>query len=211
MPIRVLIADDHQITRAGVRHSLESALDLEVVGEASSGTEALASAEALRPDILLVDISMPGLNGIDLIHQWIARSRRGRVVVLSMHTEREFVIEAFRAGAGGYAVKTAPPEQLIAAVRAVADGRRYIAPEVSDVVLELATGQGQQHAQVLTPRERQVLQLLVEGLNAKEVAAELGISDKTVHAHRGQVMHKLDLHSMAELTKYAIRHGITTL
>ena len=211
MPIRVLVADDHEITRAGVRHALETAPDLQVVGEAGNGTEALASAEELRPDVLLVDISMPGLNGIDLIHQWMRRSRRGRVLVLSMHTERQFVIEAFRAGAGGYIVKTAPPDQLIAAVRAVAAGRSYIAPEVSDVVLELVTGQGQHHAHVLTPRERQVLQLLAEGMNAKEAANTLGISDKTVHAFRAQVMRKLDLHSMADLTKYAIRHGITTL
>ena len=211
MPIRILIADDHAITRAGVRATLESATDLQVVGEAGSGDQALALADELRPDMLLVDISMPGINGIDLIHQWTRRSRQRRGPVLSMHTERAFVMDAFRAGAGGYIVKTAPPEQLVAAVRAVAAGQSYIAPEVADVVLELATGQAAHHAPALTLRERQVLQLLAEGRNAKEAAAELGISDKTVHAFRAQVMRKLDLHSMADLTKYAIRHGITTL
>ena len=182
-----------------------------MVGEANSGSEALALADELRPDVLLADIAMPGLNGIDLIHQWTTQDRRGRVLVLSMHTEREFVMEAFRAGASGYVVKSAPPSQLSAAVRAVASGRSYIAPEVSDVVLEHATGQAERHGPVLTPRERQALQLLAEGLNAKEVAAGMGISDKTVHAFRAQVMRKLDLNSVADLTKYAIRHGITTL
>lgn len=210
--VRILIADDHQIIREGVRASLDTDADLTVVGEAETGEEALTLAQKLRPDIFLVDVTMPGRNGVDLTREWVASGGRGKVIILSMHTERNWVVDAFRAGAKGYVVKTAGPAQLIEAIKAVHRGRSYVSPAVADVLLdEMMGGDDSSAAVSLTPRERQVLQLLSEGLNAKEVAAELGISDKTVHAFRAQVMRKLDLHSMAELTKYAIRHGLTTL
>ncbi len=207
----ILLADDHRIVRQGIRLTIEQFDDYRVIAEAEDGRSALELADEHRPDVVLVDIAMPGMNGIDLTRALCSADPRRRVLILSMHTEKRFVLDAFAAGASGYVVKTATPAQLRSAIEAVLAGQSYISPEVSGIVLEEMTGGNDNNPTRLTIRERQVLQLLTEGLNAKQAAAELGISDKTVHAFRAQIMRKLDLHSMAELTKYAIRHGITTL
>ncbi len=209
--IRVILADDHPIVRQGVRANLQEDPTIEVVAEADSGDAALALLESTPADVWLVDVTMPGLNGIDLTQQLRLSERAPKVIVLSMHTERDFVIPAFQAGANGYLVKSVDPEVLRRAVKAVARGQSYVCAEVADLVLQHSIGGTASAHEALTQRERQVLQLVAEGLNAKEIGATLGISDKTVHAFRGQVMRKLDVHSVAGLTKYAIRHGITTV
>lgn len=209
--IRVVVVDDHQIVREGIRASLDADPQIEVVAEAHSGADALELVQTTAADVWVVDLTMPVLNGVELTRTLLQRVPAARVLILSMHTTQEHVVGAFQAGASGYAVKTVRPDILREAVRAIARGQSFIAPEVADVVLRHAVGGVAPVLEQLTPRERQVLQLVSEGRNAKEIGADLGISDKTVHAFRAQVMRKLDLHSVAELTKYAIRHGITTL
>lgn len=208
---RVVIADDHRIVRVGIAMALDAHADIQVVGQAGDGEEALALCCRVRPDVVVMDIAMPTLNGIEFTRAWKRESPRSRVLVLSMHGERDFVVGAFQAGASGYVLKTAGPDGLVEAIRVVWTGRSYVSPGVADVVLGEALGQSNADAPQLTPREREVIQLLSEGLNAKEAAARLNISDKTVHAFRAQVMRKLEINSMAELTKYALRHGLTTL
>ncbi len=207
----ILLADDHRIVRQGIRLTLEQFPGNTVIAEAENGLDALEMASVHNPDVVLVDIAMPGMNGIDLTRALCAEDSRRKIIILSMHTEKRFVLDAFAAGAAGYVVKTATPEQLSSAITAVCQGQSYISPEVSGIVLQEMTGTSAAPPTRLTTRERQILQLLTEGRNAKEAASELGISDKTVHAFRAQIMRKLDLHSMAELTKFAIRNGITTL
>ncbi len=209
--IRVVIVDDHRIIRDGVRASLEASPLFAVVGEAAAGDEALKVALETGPDVLIVDVAMPGLNGIEFARRWTDGGQPGRILMLSMHTGRDHVVEAFRAGAAGYLLKTASPERIREAVSAVAGGGSFISPEVSGVMIDEVLGSSGAAGPLLSPREREVLQYIANGQNAKEIAAELGISDKTVHAFRIQVMRKLKLNSVAELTKYAIRHGLTTL
>jgi DNA-binding NarL/FixJ family response regulator len=206
-----MLVDDHAIVRAGVKATLESEPDIEVVAECGTGTDAYAAAEEVRPDVCVIDVTLPGRNGVDLVRDLAQLRRPLRTLMLTMHVEGEFVIGAFQAGANGYAVKTMEPALLCDAVRAVARGQSFISPQVADVVLQMAVNGGAPAQERLTPRERQVLQMVAEGMNAKEIAAELGISDKTVHAFRGQLMKKLEIGSVAELTKYAIRHGLTSL
>lgn len=209
--IRVMLVDDHAIVRAGVRATLEQGQDIQVVAECGSGADALALVEEHRPDVCILDVTLPGRNGIDLLRELAGARKPPRTLMLSMHVERKFVVGSFQAGANGYAVKTTEPSMLRDAVRSVSRGQSFISPEVADVVLQFAVDGLTPPQERLTPRERQVLQMVAEGMNAKEIAAELGISDKTVHAFRGQLMRKLDISSVAELTKYAIRHGLTSL
>lgn len=215
MPTRILLVDDHRLVRKGFRNILEAVPGFEVAGEGSNGREALLLAETLRPDVVLMDLSMPDMNGIETTHRMSAVSPLTRVVVLSMHSGKRFLDEAVQAGARGYLLKDASSEELVAAVRAVAEGGVWFAPQVVPDAPEAVSGSGAgsppQAGPALTPREREVMQLFSEGNGTKEVAWMLGISVKTVEAHRQNLMRKLGIRSIAELTRYAIREGLSPL
>lgn len=213
--LRVLLADDHRIVREGIRKLVENCRDIEVVGEAEDGFSAIKLAEELSPDIIVMDISMPNLNGLDAIRLILEKLPGVRIIVLSMHADRRFVAEALKAGAMGYLVKSNAFEQMLKAIAAVVAGHTYLSPEISDVVLKdyaASVSDSRQSAfSVLTPREREVLQMMAEGNAMKNIAQRLGVSIKTIETHRQRIMDKLEIHSVAELTKYAIREGITSL
>jgi DNA-binding NarL/FixJ family response regulator len=209
-PIRVLVADDHALFRAGVRKLLQSFEGVEVVGEAGDGQEALELSGAQRPDVLLMDIGMPGLNGVEAAARLTREGPRPRVVILSMHTGEEHVLRAIRAGAAGYLLKDAKPPELEAAVRAVARGEIYLSPAISRYVVEDVRRGGAERGPLdrLTPRQREVLQLIAEGNTTKAIASRLGLSVKTVETHRAQLMERLDVHDVAALVRLAVRLGL---
>jgi DNA-binding NarL/FixJ family response regulator len=212
--MRVLLADDHQIVRDGLRSILDGEPGVTVVAEAADGTAAVAAARTAGPDVVLMDLTMPGLNGIEATRSITAEMPHVRVLCLSMHAGRHMVSAALRAGAAGYLVKECAAAELTNALRVVTSNRMYLCPSITggvvqDYVAQLAAGELEQ--QVLTTREREVLQLIAEGYGTKEIGVALHISAKTVATHRAHIMAKLDLHSVAALTKYAIRRGITTV
>lgn len=213
--LRILVADDHCLFRAGLRTLLSQQEGMEVVGESVDGLSALDAARSLRPDILLMDISMSGLNGIEATRRILDELPATRVIMLSMHADQRFVTESLRAGAMAYVLKDSTITELLGAIRTVSRGRRYLSGPLADRVigeyLGLAKDDVRSAYSALSPRERQVLQLLAEGTSTKEMASQLGVSVKTVESHRKQIMDKLDMHSVAELTKYAVREGITPL
>ncbi|WP_052263313.1 response regulator [Geobacter pickeringii] len=213
--MRIMIVDDHQIVRHGMRHLLESQSDMEVVAEADSGQSALRRAREHQPDVILMDISMPDMNGIEVTRRIIASLPDVRVLVLSMHSNRRFVTEALAAGATGYLLKDCAFDELIGAIRCVAAGETYLSPKIAGHVvrgfLDQRTVAAAATHPTLSVREREVLQLIAEGKNVKEVAFLLEISTKTVETHRMQIMKKLDIRNVAQLTKYAIREGLTSL
>jgi two-component system response regulator NreC len=215
MSLRILLADDHRIFRAGLRPLLAAEADMEVVAEAENGLRALELARELLPDIAVLDITMPGLNGLEVTRHLAQEAPSVRVIILSMHSDRRYVLEALRAGARGYLLKEGGFEELLVAVRAVADGRIHLGAAVGEQVIrdyvQLARDDEGGAFAVLSGREREVLQLLAEGLATKEIADRLVLSVKTVESHRKAVMDKLEIHSIAELTKYAIREGLTPL
>jgi DNA-binding NarL/FixJ family response regulator len=208
----IVLADDHRIVRQGLRALLASEADLEVIGEADDGREALELVRRLSPDVLVLDLMMPGLNGLEVARQLPRQSPGVRVVVLSMYDDEGFVLEALANGVSGYVLKDSNSSDLIHAVREVAAGRRYLSPPLSDRAIEAY----QQRAKVgtmdkhetLTTREREVLQLSAEGHTNSEIAARLGISTRTAETHRSRVMHKLGLHTQSDLIRYAIRRSI---
>jgi len=209
--IRVIVADDHSLVRAGLRALLQSLEGVQVVAEASHGREAVSLAAIHQPDVVLMDISMPELNGLEAAAQIASDSPNTRVIVLSMHTSEEYVLRALRAGAAGYLIKDAGTAELETAVRVVARGDTYLSPAVSKPVvaeyLRRVSGQDSPLEQ-LTPRQREVLQLLAEGHSTHTIAQKLSISAKTVEAHRAQIMGRLDIHDLAGLVRYAIRTGL---
>ncbi len=213
--LRIVLADDHQLFRDGLRTLLGQQADMEVVGEAIDGLSAVEAVGRLRPDILLMDISMSGLNGLEATRRILVEGSTTRVIMLSMHADQRYVTEALRAGALGYVLKDSAIGELLGAIRTVARGRRYLSAMLADRVIgeyvDLAGERSPSAFSILSPRERQVLQLLAEGTSTKEMAVRLKVSVKTVETHRRQIMDKLDIHSVAELTKYAIREGITPL
>jgi len=213
--LRIVLADDHQLFRDGLRTLLGQQADMEVVGEAIDGLSAVEAVGRLRPDILLMDISMSGLNGLEATRRILVDGSTTRGIMLSMHADQRYVTEALRAGALGYVLKDSAIGELLGAIRTVARGRRYLSAMLADRVIgeyvDLAGERSPSAFSILSPRERQVLQLLAEGTSTKEMAVRLKVSVKTVETHRRQIMDKLDIHSVAELTKYAIREGITPL
>jgi DNA-binding NarL/FixJ family response regulator len=215
MSIRILLADDHRILREGLRSLLEREVDLEVVAEAGNGREAVRLARELSPDVAVVDISMPDLNGIEATRRMLSEGSGTRVIALSVHSHRRFIVEMLRAGAFGYLLKDCATKELVGAVRAVAAGGTYLSPAIAGVVAEgfvdRSRSQPRLAFDVLSGREREVLQLLAEGKNAKQIAHELGLSASTIAVHRKNIMDKLDIHNLAELTKYAVREGLTSL
>jgi DNA-binding NarL/FixJ family response regulator len=215
MSIRILLADDHKIFRDGLRPLIAAHGGLEVVGEAENGLAAVALGCELEPDVAVLDVSMPGLNGIEATRRLARDAPNVKVIILSMHSDRRFVLEALRAGARGYVLKDAGFAELLEGVLVVADGHLHLTAAVGEQVvrdyLQLVDAEEGTAFSVLSPREREVLQLLAEGESTKEIAARLNLSAKTVESHRKAVMDKLEIRSIAELTKYAIREGLTPL
>jgi DNA-binding NarL/FixJ family response regulator len=209
-PIRVLVADDHMVVRSGIRHVLESEADFEVVGEAATGSEAITLASDLRPDVVVLDISMPDLSGLEVAAR-LRGSSTTRVLILSMHNNAEYVLESVRAGAHGYLLKDTAATELRTAVRAVCRGESYFSPPVASRLTAAVRGEHeaqQSGLDQLTGREREVLLGIVRGQTNKEIAAELGISHRTVETHRESLMRKLQIRTVAELTRFAISAGI---
>jgi DNA-binding NarL/FixJ family response regulator len=212
--IRVLLADDHTLVRVGFRTLLESLPDVNVVAEASDGREALRRIDEHRPDVILMDIAMPGLNGLEATARATEAFPHCRVIVLSMHLNEEYVLQALRAGAAGYLLKDSGLAELEIAVRAVARGETYLSPPVSkQVIADYVQRIGGEAGpfERLTPRQREVLQLIAEGHTTPGIAHQLGVSVKTIETHRGQLMERLDIHDIAGLVRYAIRVGLASV
>jgi two-component system response regulator NreC len=210
--IRVLIADDHTIVRSGVHLLLESEADIEVVGEALNGLEALAQAENLQPDVILMDISMPEMDGLEATRQVKARWPAINVLMLTMHRSDEYFFEALKAGSSGYVLKAADTDELVNAVRVVGQGEVFLYPSMAKKLLNdylRRLDAGSDLASLLSEREKEIMQLLVEGYSNKEIAARLVVSLSTVHTHRSNLMRKLGLSSQHELVQYAREHGLT--
>ncbi len=210
-PIRILLADDHTLVRAGIRSLLTNMEGIEVIAEASDGREALRLVRAHRPDVVLMDIAMPGLNGLEAATRIAKKFPHVRVIILSMHVSEEYVLQALRAGAAGYMVKGADAAELEIAIRAVARDETYLSPTVSKHVvtdyIQRISGETTS-LELLTPRQREVLQLISEGNSTRKIASTLKISVKTVETHRMQLMERLDIHDIAGLVRYAIRVGL---
>jgi DNA-binding NarL/FixJ family response regulator len=206
--IRILLADDHALVRQGFRMILAAQPDMQIVGEAGNGREAVELAEKLKPDVVVMDVAMPELNGIEATRRLIASTPRARVLALSMHKDSVYVREILRAGARGYLLKDSVDSDLLSAVRAVAKGDGYLSPGVSDAVLTDYRRHVTDPLDLLTSREREVLQMIAEGKTNKEIATSLELSVYTVEAHRGRVMEKLNLHSTGELVRFALRNGL---
>ncbi|HEY1686563.1 MAG TPA: response regulator transcription factor [Tepidisphaeraceae bacterium] len=214
MPIRVLLADDHGLVRAGIAMMLRQQKDIEIIAEAENGRGAVELAGKLSPQVVVMDISMPDLNGIDATHRILQLSPAPKVLALSGHTDQKSVVEILRAGASGYVVKNAPAEELLLAIRTVADGKSFLSPQIAGTVLEdLRRKPANTPAEftALSLREREVLQLMAEGKTTKEIAKALNLSKKTVDNHRAHLMEKLHVSNLAELIKYAIREGLTSV
>ena len=215
MSVRVLLADDHRIVREGLRALLEKEPDMEVVAEADNGRTAVELAREVKPDVILMDLTMPQLNGIEATRKVLAGDKGIKVLALSMHSDKRFVIGVLGAGASGYLLKDCALEELIRAIRTVVADQTYLSPGIAGVVVEdyiqhlPSTDSSTMSA--LTAREREVLQLIAEGRALKEIAFTLNLSVKTIETHRKQIMKRLGIHSEAELTKYAIREGLTSL
>jgi two-component system response regulator NreC len=207
--IHILLADDHTIVRQGLKMILSSQSDLNVVGEAANGRDVVELAQKLKPDIVLLDVAMPELNGIEATRQMMQANPRLRILVLSMHKEAVYVREILKAGARGYLLKDVIDTELVNAVRSVARGDGYISPAVSGALLSDYRQNVTDPVDLLTNREREVLQLIAEGKTNKEVASKLNLSVYTVDSHRGKIMEKLNLHSTGELVRFAIKHGLT--
>jgi two-component system response regulator NreC len=212
MSVKIIIADDHKIMRHGLRTLLEKEKGLEVIAEAKNGRETIGLAEQLHPDIIIMDISMDDLNGMDATRHIVARNWGCRVIALSMHADKRFVAGMFEAGAMGYLLKDCAFDELIQAIRQVMSGRTYLCSMISGVVIrDYILRMRKSEPQLLSPREKETLQLLAEGSTTKRIAGQLHVSVKTVETHRQHIMEKLNIFSIAELTKYAIKEGITSL
>ena len=215
MNIRVLLADDHKIVRQGIRGLVETQADMEVVAEAEDGRTTVKLAQEMSPNIVIMDVAMPGLNGIEATHQITRNNHAVKVLALSMYADIRFVTGMLSAGASGYLLKDCAFEELVEAIRSVAKNRVYLSPQIARVVVKDYVNRLDQSRSsvfsVLTDREREVLQLLAEGKTTKEIAGKLSVSFKTIETHRKQIMDKLNINSIAELTKYAVREGISTL
>jgi DNA-binding NarL/FixJ family response regulator len=214
MKTTILLADDHLLFRHGLRATLGSLPDLEVVGEAEDGAQAEALAEELCPKLVLMDIHMPGLNGTEATRRILRKNPDIKVLALSMYTEKRYVLEMLAAGAQGFVLKTSSFSALVEAIRAVAAGGRWLSPEIMEVEAEILAqplARASLALSLLTPREREVVQLVAEGRTSKAIVARLGISENTVETHRRQIMKKLGLDSVAELTQFAVQEGLIIL
>ena len=215
MGLRIVLADDHKIIREGLRVLLEEHTGTEVIAETENGRTTVGLSRSLKPDVVVMDITMPDLNGFEATRQIVAESPDTKVIALSMHSDRKFVMEMINAGASGYLLKDDAFEELEKALHTVTNNQMYMSPKIADVVgknyMRYIPRKDFSVPTVLTNREREVLQLLAEGKTTHQISSSLHLGAKTVATHRRKIMHKLDLHSIAELTKYAIREGLTSL
>lgn len=215
MSISILIVDDHAIVRQGLRGLLEKEPDMEVTGEAGNGLEAVNLARELNPDVIIMDINMPDMNGIEATRRILAANRNIRILALSLESDRRFIVEVLEAGAKGYVLKDAFFVELATAIRAVADGDTYLGPKITEMIIKDYLQRIPESLPLtctsLTTRERELIQLIADGKNTKEIATVFGTSIKTVEVHRHNIMKKLNLYSIAALTKYAVREGLTSL
>lgn len=215
MAIKILLADDHAIVRDGLQKSLQQEEDMEVIGQAKDGLSTIQLVREISPDIVIMDISMPDINGMDTCREIIRDFPNVKVIGLSMHSAKKFVSEMFKAGAAGYLPKNCEFEELTSAIRMVMSGKTYMSPSITDVVVDnfVRTSPEENNSvfYTLTKRERQVLQLMSEGKTTKQIGQSLHISPKTVEAHRLRVMEKLNINNVAQLTKYAILEGLTSV
>jgi DNA-binding NarL/FixJ family response regulator len=210
-PTRVLLADDHALVRVGIRSLLSTIAGFDVVAEAGTGHEALELADRLRPHVVLMDIAMPGINGLDATARLVERHPEIRVIILSMHASEEYALQALRAGAAGYLLKDTDLPELERAIVAVARGETYLSPAISKHVIadyKRRVAEEPEPIDRLTPRQREVLRLIAEGLSTKEIAFKLGLSVKTVETHRAQLMERLEIRDVAGLVRFAIRSGL---
>ena len=209
------MADDHKIVRQGLRFLIEKQPDMKVIAEAADGRTTVQMIEKLLPDVVIMDIAMPYMNGIEAARQIIAKNPGTKVIILSMHSDRRFVTEVLKAGVSGYLLKDCAFEELVEAIHAVIANRTFLGPEIIDVLIKdfvyFSSSKDGAVFSVLTIREREVLQLISEGKTTKQIATSLNVSTKTVETYRQQIMDKLDVHSIAGLTKYALREGLTSL
>jgi len=216
MATKVLVVDNHGILRQGIQALIEKHSDMEVVGQADNGLTAVELARELQPDVVLMDVSMPILNGIEATRQIKSELPDIKVLALSVHAKREFVLDMVRAGVSGYMLKECVFDDLVHAIKVIVAGQSYLSPQIATIVLEGITKDSifdvvNGNHKTLTPRENQILQLLTEGNSAKQIASQLGLSVKTVEATRRQIMEKTEVDNLADLTKYAIREGVTTV
>ena len=216
MSIRILVADNHGILRQGIQALIEKHSDIEVVGQADNGLEAVEMTRELQPDVVLMDVTMPVLNGIEATRQIKSELPEVKVLALSVHAKREFVLDMVKAGASGYMLKECVLDDLIRAINTVVAGHSYLSPQIASIVLEGITDDsifsaGDRLSKTLTSRERQVLRLLAEGTSAKQVASQLDLNVKTIEASRRQIMEKANVDNLVDLTKYAIRQGLATV
>jgi two-component system, NarL family, response regulator NreC len=214
MSIPILLADDHKIMRDGLRSLISKEQGLEVVGEAENGRIAVKMARKLSPKIVIMDITMPELNGMDAARQILNECPGAKIITLSMHSDRRFVVEMFKAGVSGYLLKDCAFEELFRAIKAVLANQKYVSPAIAGMVIEDYVDHMsgcRMLANELTNREREVLQLIAEGMTTKQIASSLNVSAKTVETHRRKIMKKLNIHSIAELTKVAIQEGLTSV
>ena len=215
MTVTILLADDHPIVRHGLRHLFEEEPGIKIVGEASNGLQAVQLTEKFKPNVLIVDIMMPDLNGLEVLRQVKERSPATCSIVLSMQSADIYVVEALKAGALGYVLKETGPSEMLNAVQQVVGGMRYLSPRISerliDVLIQTTEKAPADPYQTLTHREREVLQMASEGLSSAEIAKRLSISPRTAELHRGRMMNKLGLHNQTELVRYAIKRGILSM
>ena len=211
--IKIVLADDHTIVRQGLRALLDAEADFSIIGEASTGLEAVKLVDKLRPDILVTDMVMPELNGMEVTRQAIQYSPATRVIILSMHHNEAYVLQALRNGASGYVIKESSLEELVQAIRVVLEGKRYLSEPISERVIELYVEREKETSledpyELLTNREREILQMVAEGLSSSKIADRLTISTRTVETHRANLMRKLNLKNQTELIRFALQHGI---
>jgi len=216
MSIKILVADNHGILRQGIEALIEKHSDMEVVGQADNGLTAVEITRQLRPDVVLMDVTMPELNGIEATRQIKSELPEVKVLALSVHAKREFVLDMVRAGVSGYMLKECVLDDLVQAINAVVAGKSYLSPQIVSIVLDGITKDdifniSGRSCETLTPREKQILQLLTEGKSAKQIAWQTDLSVKTIEASRRQIMEKTNVDNLADLTKYAIRQGLTTI
>ena len=215
MSVRIILADDHKIMREGLRALLAKQKEIEVIAEADSGRGVIELCSQLHPDVVVIDISMPDLNGIDAARQITRQAPDIKVIALSMHSDKKYVKEMLAAGASGYLLKDAAFEELGMAIATVLKNKTYLSPQITDTVVKDYVNENVPHNSIastaLSAREREVLQLIAEGKSTRDIAAKLYVSVKTIETHRKQIMDKLGLNSIAELTKYAIREGLTSV